>query len=352
MSTSIPEEVLKAYSAKDAVVTPLGTGLINETFLVEVSSSRRIVVQRLHPIFADGVNLDLERVALHLESVGVHTPHLVRTKKGHSSVTDDEKRLWRAITYVPGTATDVLRDEAHAFSAGQLVARFHRATSALDVAQLQKEPRDIHDTQVHVAGLQDALAQHRDHALFDDVNALAEPLLAQLASLPDVRHHDVRMCHGDLKVSNLLFDDEGHGLCLVDLDTIGPMRWVHEMGDALRSWCNPGGEDAATVQFNAAFFAAGIRGYFDDDGDKGAFISARERDDLVDGVATICFELAARFLADALNDSYFGWNDAKFDSRVAHNLHRGRGQYELGLDVMRQRDVLRDVVNQATGHLD
>ena len=51
--------------------------------------------------------------------------------------------------------------------------------------------------------------------------------------------------HGDPKISNLMFArDSDRGLCLIDLDTLGPMPIALELGDALRSWCNPAAEDA------------------------------------------------------------------------------------------------------------
>jgi hypothetical protein len=46
-------------------------------------------------------------------------------------------------------------------------------------------------------------------------------------------------------------------------------------------------------------------------------------------VEVISLELAARFLADALQESYFGWNRERFSSAGEHNLVRARGQWSL-----------------------
>ena len=40
-------------------------------------------------------------------------------------------------------------------------------------------------------------------------------------------------------------------------------------------------------------------------------------------------ELAARFCTDALRESYFGWNRARYESASAHNQARVRGQLLL-----------------------
>ena len=47
------------------------------------------------------------------------------------------------------------------------------------------------------------------------------------------------------------------------------------------------------------------------------------------GVEWVSLELAARFAADALAESYFGWNAARFPGRGEHNLVRARGQWSL-----------------------
>ena len=68
-----------------------------------------------------------------------------------------------------------------------------------------------------------------------------------------------RHVHGDLKISNLLFRREPlAGVCLVDLDTFAKGSMAFELGDAMRSWCNPLGEDAGTVQTISARYAHGL----------------------------------------------------------------------------------------------
>ena len=47
------------------------------------------------------------------------------------------------------------------------------------------------------------------------------------------------------------------------------------------------------------------------------------------GVEWISLELAARFAADALFESYFGWDPARFPGRGEHNLVRARGQWSM-----------------------
>ena len=62
-----------------------------------------------------------------------------------------------------------------------------------------------------------------------------------------------------------------------------------------------------------------------------------ERAQLLDGVEWISLELSLRFLTDALEEAYFGWNPLRFPGRGEHNLARSRGQYALHLSARRTR---------------
>lgn len=341
--SSIPANVLTAWEGLgQAEIRPLGTGLINATFLA-VGAGRPLVLQRLHQSFDANVNVDLDTVTALLHKRGMTTPRLVKTKDGSRETVDADGHLWRAQTYVPGQAFDKLQSTQHATEAGALVADFHGALFDADI-HYQKERRHAHLTASHLRFLESTLDAHRDHRLYAEVAPLADAVLAALDPLPDFSRLPERHAHGDLKISNLLFDDKGQGLCLVDLDTLAPMVWPHEMGDAFRSWCNRSGEDHEGATFDLAFFRAALEGYARQNG---AALTDDERGMLVEGIRTICLELAARFLADALNASYFGWDPDRFPTRADHNLVRGRGQLALAMDLDTKRSAAEQVVENA-----
>jgi hypothetical protein len=151
-----------------------------------------------------------------------------------------------------------------------------------------------------------------------------------------------RHVHGDLKISNLIFRRAPlAGICLVDLDTVSRGTIAFELGDAMRSWCNPAGEDVTSVRFELPTFVAAMRGFR---AEADAIVSPDERASVVVGLETVCIELAARFAVDVFDDSYFGWDPARFSSRRAHNLVRARGQLALGLDVRRSRSDALDAL--------
>lgn len=343
MSDHPTPEILAAWPQfEGATLRPFGTGLINRTFLVE-SSQGRWVLQKLHPVFAGSVNEDIDAVTKHLESKGIVTPRVVRTGSGRLWVDGPDQRPWRAITFVPGSSVDTVESADRAREAGLLVARFHGALADLRY-DYHHVRAGVHDTAKHLRVLETALDAHRSHRLYERVAAAAGPLLEAARALPDFSKHPARHAHGDLKISNLLFDRQGRGLCLVDLDTLGRMPWPHELGDALRSWCNPAGEDRAENVIDPALFTAAVRGYAAGARDT---IPREDWERLVDGLETICLELAARFLADALHENYFGWIASKYATRGEHNLVRGLGQWTLGRHVASLRSELEARVRAA-----
>ena len=335
LCVTIPASVLAHWSSlHQRPQAPLDGGLINTTWLVE-GTLGKVGGQRLHPVFEGHVNHDIDAVTRHLEQRGLPTPRLVPTDDGALWVLDDEGRPYRAQTFLAGETYHRVLSPDHARSAGQLVARFHRAVSDLNYSY-QHVRASVHDTPRHLAKLDEALQKHGNHRLYDDVAGLGKTVLAEAQRLPSWQGLPLRHCHGDLKISNLLFrEQKGHAL--LDLDTLGKMIWPFEMGDALRSWCNPKGEDESHANLDETIFAAAVEGYFQDGAD---LIPESERAALIPGLLTICLGLSARFLADALVERYFGFDSARFATRGEHNLVRGAGQLSLYASVVqRQRQL-------------
>lgn len=315
-----PHAVLADWSLTGATVTPLGGGLINRTWLV-TTAGQHYVLQQLHPVFPPEINTDIQAVTRHLKARGLITPELLPTRAGALWV-GHEGRVYRLMTHIPGTSRERLSDAASAHGAGALLARFHRALDSFD-RPFHSQRQGVHDTARHLAALREALARHRDHPEYAAVRPLAEEILTMAASLPALPPLPARVVHGDPKINNLLYDGDGRAMCLIDLDTLGRMPLPLELGDAFRSWCNPKGEDDRYGGFSLSLFEAAIAGYA---GETRGWILPPEHRAIVPATLTIYVELAARFCADALNESYFGWDERRFASRSTHNQVRAASQ--------------------------
>ncbi|MBD91232.1 MAG: hypothetical protein CL940_12945 [Deltaproteobacteria bacterium] len=324
---------------KSAPVRPLEGGLINVTWMV--GDPVAAVLQRVNPIFGAEVHEDIEAVTAHVEATGLVTPRLIRTDDGALSAVDPEGAVWRALTWIPGQTFHRLDGPARARSAATLVARWHRAVSELDYTFVHRR-LGVHDTLSHMGKLAAGLVHHGSHRLFAEVEPLACEILGQWAAWSGTLDLPERVSHGDLKVSNLRFGADGEAICLLDLDTMGPMSIDAELGDAWRSWCNPAGEDEQRSRLDLDLFEAAARAYLENHP-----LSPAEREGLVPGVERICLELAARFAVDALEERYFGFDPSVAATRGEHNLIRARGQYELARSVQAQRSRMEAIVRSA-----
>ena len=72
-----------------------------------------------------------------------------------------------------------------------------------------------------------------------------------------------------------------------------------------------------------------------------------EIETLSSGIERICLELSARFCADAINNSYFKENRAKYPKIGSHNLLRAQSQYNLACAAKQKRIECQAIINSA-----
>lgn len=325
---------------------PLGSGLINDTFAVSVGAED-YVLQRVHPVFAPEIHWNILAVTRHLTSHGLLTPVLILADDGRPWIHDDSG-VWRLMTRIRGVSFDAVSDPAQSDAAAALLARFHGALADLEHEFVARRA-SVHDTPRHLETLRQALDEHCDHRLYEQVAPLGEALLRAARTLERIPDVPERVTHGDPKFNNILFrGDDGcernEAVALIDLDTVGPMALPLELGDAWRSWCNPKGEDESLARFDLDIFEASVHGYARA---RTMELLASEVEGLVHGVEWITLELSARFAADALAESYFGWNRERFGSAGEHNLVRATGQWSLHQEVVRCRPRRAEILREA-----
>lgn len=316
--------VLARYDRLSDGAERVSGGLIHLTFRIG-TPPEGVLVQRVNPIFAPEVHLDIDAVTSHLARRGVTTPRLLRTQQGELWVEDDG--LWRVQTLLPGRTTEQVSTPRTAEMAGRSLGAFHRALADCDHVFVHR--RRVHDIARHEVVLRSVLEGETHHRLWSRVAPVAEALLEQVETLEQRGDLPERVLHGDPKISNLLFWD-GEATAWVDLDTVGRLDLPTELGDAFRSWCNPAGEDGTEPWLDLSLLDAALEGYA---AGSGGLATEQEREQIVDGLRSVCLELGMRFAADALAESYFGWDPERFGSAGEHNLHRARVQLTLARSV-------------------
>ncbi len=357
MTLPLPPEVLHAWGLAPNTVERLTSGHINRTYVATSNAGKRLVVQRLNPaIFQPEVNDDLEAITDHLAAQGILTPRLVRTRQGapwvketgidtsaSSPESSPKASVWRALTHIDGETVDAADSPERCAAAGRLLGVFHHALGNCAFV-LRHRRLGIHDTPKHLAALRRALQAHRDHRAFTQIAPLGKAILAAAEELELPTSLPERLVHGDPKITNILFDrNTGEARCLVDLDTLARMPLALELGDALRSWCAPRGEEEPDP-IDVARFEATLQAYATS-APPAAWLGADEWRAIVPATETIALELAARFATDALDERYFGWDATRFPSASAHNQRRAKAQLALARSIRHQRDALQAIVD-------
>jgi Ser/Thr protein kinase RdoA (MazF antagonist) len=336
-----PSQALDAWALDDARCLEIEAGHINRTWRVDHARGR-FALQWLNPIFAPEVHLDIEAVTRRLEQQGLTTPRLVPTQGGALWAVDADGGVWRLMTWIEGQMFLSADSAVRCVQAGRLLGAFHRALWEFEHAFVFGR-LGVHDTARHLARLERSLTEGRRHRAFDRVAPVAQGILEAAEGLELDPSLPERMVHGDPKISNVLFSPDGAAICMVDLDTLARMSIALELGDALRSWCNPAGEDVA-APFQVDFFRAALSGYA---ASVGQLPEPVEREAIPAGVETIAVELAARFCTDALEESYFGWNRRRYPSASEHNLVRASSQLALARSIRSQRAELERITRKA-----
>ena len=221
-----PEVMVQHFSLPAVrAVTPVRSGLLHATYRV-VTVGGDFVVQRLHAAIPDRAIDDMRMVTAYLVSCGLQVPSLVPTLDGKPFARDASGGRWRVYTWLPGHVVESLPDPAMAREAGHLVGRLHKHLAACDYIPQGSIPH-FHDTDFVLTELQNVHPQ-----LPDEVRGIADDILATLPPLI-VANEPQQLVHGDLKISNLIFDDLGHAVGIIDFDTI--LRHARAIDSVTRS---------------------------------------------------------------------------------------------------------------------
>lgn len=334
-----------------AEITPLGNGLINDTFKVMVHGDEkpRYVLQRINnAVFTDVEMLqrNIELVTGHLRSKGILTLHFLTADTGKTYIKEDDK-YWRVMDYIPDSYTYEAVTPEYARCAGRKFGEFEAQLTDL------KEPigeiiPDFHNIEFRLRQLDEAIAANpvgrmndpEVQSYVEKIKAVADEMcigerLYREGKLPK------RICHCDTKVNNMLFDKDGNVMCIIDLDTIMPSFVFSDFGDFLRSAANTGAEDDPDldkVHFNMSIFEAFAQGYLE--GAK-PFLLPVEIEYLPYAAMLFPYMQAVRFFADYINgDTYYKI------SYPEHNMVRTRAQWKLFEEAKAKSGEMAEIVNR------
>ena len=339
-----------------ADVCEYGAGNINDTYLVTTAAGRRFILQRInrrvfkHPEWImSNIRVYNEHVAARMAAEGNtaerrwETPQIVPTNDARDYVLDAEGGFWRALTFIEGARTYAkIQDARHAREVGYALGRFHSLISDLDAGRLYDTLEGYHITPRYLAH-HDVVVARRDFARSPEVEyglRFVEARRDVIPVLEDAKQQDklrLRLAHGDPKVDNVMIDDvTGQAVGLIDLDTIKPGLVHYDIGDCLRSGCNPLGEeteDIDAVYFDMDLCRAILQGYLPLVRE---FYTADDYAYLYAAVRLLALEQGLRFFTDYLEGNvYYKVKHAQ------HNLTRALVQFKLVESIEAQEADIR-----------
>jgi Ser/Thr protein kinase RdoA (MazF antagonist) len=335
-------------------ITPLGHGNVNTTYKVDTTAAGSFVLQRLNmAVFPEPelVMANLEVLAAHVQHKPLagqrwEVPRVIHHRISGQPWLRADGEFWRLISFVGEAITvDAIATPAQATQVGRGLGLFHTLISDLPIDQLADTLPGFHITPAYLAAYDQALRASkielcgRARWCMAFIAARRE-LATVLEAAKAAGRLQLRPIHGDPKVNNvMLCVHTGMAVSLVDLDTVKPGLVHTDIGDCLRSACNPAGEEASPddpIHFNLDLCQAVLEGYL---GSARAWLSADDLDLIFDATRLISFELGLRFFSDHLaGDIYFRC------ARPGHNLERALVQFKLTESIEAQEQAIRRIV--------
>lgn len=346
-------DILKEYGLdeKSVSVTSFGNGLINNTWMVE--NGNDYILQRIN----SNVFKEPEAIASNIDCIGKYLSEVhpgykftmpVNLLNGSTLLCKNDEGYFRMFAFVEGShSKDVVQTPAQAYEAAQQFGRFTALLNGFDVNKLKITIPDFHNLHLRHQQFQQALTNGNKERIME-AGALINNLLsyrnivAQYENIINSDDFKLRVTHHDTKISNVLFDSNDNGLCVIDLDTVMPGYFISDVGDMMRTYLSPVSEeekDYSKIEVRDDFYKAVVTGYYNEMKD---VLTETEKQYFFYSGTFMIYMQALRFLTDYLNnDIYYG------EKYPGHNFVRAGNQAVLLQRLLEKKRQLENIYKQA-----
>jgi Ser/Thr protein kinase RdoA (MazF antagonist) len=330
------KNVLRSYGLDLDIcnIKPFGSGLINRTFKVSGNGKEYILQQINCNVFKSPDDIAKNLTLLQGYFKKTQSDYLfvapLPAVSGSFLVKSESGNVFRLFPFVKGSQTiNFISSEKEAFEAAKQFGKFTRLLKDFEIDKLKYTLTDFHNLKLRFEQFKTAYQ-----------NAAKERLDQVLKEIKEVyNHYDIlqtynrliannsiqlRVVHHDTKISNILFDNQQNGLCVIDLDTVMPGYYLSDVGDMMRTYLSPANEeetDLSKIHIRENIFNAIYRGYMSE---MGNVLSESEKHYFIFSGKLMTYMQAIRFLTDFLN------NDIYYETKYpGHNLIRAKNQFKL-----------------------
>ena len=329
------ESILNTYAIADITsAEPIASGLINRTWKI-TSGNDQYILQRINDhVFkkpsqlAENLKMIKEYLTEHFPDYLFAAPLINSNKDGIVHVKDEG--YFRLFPFVKGSHTiSVVETPQQAFQAALQFGKFTRLLAEFDSSRLYTTIPDFHNLNLRFKQFEEAIETGNKARIKQSTAYINEirkhtHIVDSFEKIQKSREVKKRVTHHDTKISNVLFDDHGMGICVIDLDTVMPGYFISDVGDMMRTYLSPASEeekDFTKIEVREDFFRAIVQGYLSNMKDE---LTEDERGLILYAGLFLIYMQAIRFLADYCNnDSYYGANYEE------HNFVRAGNQLAL-----------------------
>lgn len=335
--------VLSNFELGDTPVSaePFGNGHINDTLKVTTDKGEaKYILQRInHHVFTnvDMLQGNIFKVTTHirkkLEAAGEQDIDrkvltFLPARDGKYYYFDGDS-YWRVCLFIPRSKGYEEVNPELSYEAGKAFGNFQSMLADIPEGELGETIPNFHNMEFRLKQFNDALqadAAGRAGEVKDLIGEIQKRAKAMCIQEDLCREGKLkkRINHCDTKVNNVMFDEDGKVLCVIDLDTVMPGFVLSDIGDFIRTAGNAGAEDdkdLTKVHVNMDIFKAYTRGYMET---ARSFLTPLEISMLPYGGRLLTYMQAVRFLTDYINgDTYYKIHYPE------HNLVRTKAQFKL-----------------------
>jgi len=169
---------------------------------------------------------------------------VIPARDGQSFFRDPEGNYWRVLRFIPDHLVfDSTTDPAIAYEGARTFGAFTAMLNDLPAEKVGTVIPDFHNMKWRLQQLEDSIrkdAAGRLKAVKEEIGYVESRsgLMLTIHELGEKGAIPLRVTHNDTKISNVLFDRDKKGLCVIDLDTIQPGYVTSDFGDGIRTLTN------------------------------------------------------------------------------------------------------------------
>lgn len=338
---------------KEYNITPFGSGLINHTWHIKLKDTdQSFILQKINTAIFKNPNDIAYNIRNISDYLHYHHPSYlfispVKTITGQEMYRDDEGGYYRMFPFLKNSISyDTVESPVLAREAANQFALFTKILSGFDAQLLKITLPHFHDLDLRHKQFLESVEKGNPERIEQSRELITwlieqENIVETYKLIVKENKIKTRVTHHDTKCSNVLFNKDNQGLCVIDLDTIMPGYFISDVGDIMRTYLSPVSEeenDISKIEIRVDYFKAIAKGYLSEMKDE---LNETEIQYFVYAGKFLIYMQAIRFLADHLNnDTYYG---AKYEG---HNYIRAKNQSVLLQKYMEKEELLNSIVKE------